>query len=138
MQAGRPERRIQSRHPVTMRVDLKILAKRDVDAILDGDGYPDLDSPGLALSRPRSGMSGAHSIDMSASGLRLSLDKPVEAGVSAVMDLHLPGLKTVVKALGDVVWCQTHERGAQAGVRLAALDHEGARQIKQFLSQQAS
>jgi len=121
-----------------MRVDLKILAKRDVDAILDGDGYPDLDSPGLAMSRPRSGMFGAHTLDISASGLRISLEKAVEAGVSAIFDLHLPGQKTVVKALGDIVWCQGNPQGAQAGVRLAALDDEGARQIKHFLSQLAS
>lgn len=116
-----------------LRVDVKILPKKEVDDILDGSGYPDLSVTALSLSRPRGGMDGLNTVDVSTSGLRLRCKDLYEKGMAAALDLHLPGERTVLKFLGEVMWVGQVEGEGCAGIRIAALDEDSGRRLGGYL-----
>ena len=80
------------------------LPERDVDGILEGDGYPDLSIRSLAMTRSRSGMEGLSTLDISFTGMGLHCQQILKKGAAAALDLHLPGERTVIKLLGEVMW----------------------------------
>jgi hypothetical protein len=121
-----------TRHLVQVIVDVKVLKTRDVDNILFGQGWQDLNLNSLSMSRPRFGMERAQSLDLSCSGLRLEgLD--LKPGTAAILDLHLPEDKVVVKALVEVVWVRKEGDKTMAGCRFAAMQEIGAERMMNFL-----
>ena len=128
------ERRIRNRKPLELRVDVKILPKKEVDDILDGAGYSDLSVRALSMSRPRGGMDGLNTLDVSLSGLKVRCTQLYEAGMAAALDLHLPGERTVLKFLGEVIWAEKIEGEARAGIRIAALDEDSAQRFGGYLN----
>jgi hypothetical protein len=127
-------RRIRPRKPLALRVDVKILPKKEVDDILDGAGYSDLSVRSLAMRRPRSGMEDTSTLDLSFSGMGLSCKRLYDRGMAAALDLHLPGERTVLKFLGEVVWATEVGGQPRAGFRIAALDEESAQRFNGYLS----
>ncbi|MGH7442022.1 MAG: PilZ domain-containing protein [bacterium] len=131
--AGKPgqnpsdEQRIKPRYTMTLRVDARLIRPEERHAVFAGQGLAELDNEALAMSRPRGDLSRSESRDLSASGLRLSLKglTGVAVGRSLCLELHLPGERRVVKALGDVVWIGLENGEPVAGLRLAALAREG-------------
>jgi hypothetical protein len=115
-------------------VDVKALKTEDVDKILFGQGYEDLNLNSLAMSRPRHGMEAAQCVDISLGGLRVS-GAELKPGTAAVIDIHLPDERVVVKALVEVVWVRTEEAQPQAGMRFAAMHEQGASLVKGYLEQ---
>jgi hypothetical protein len=131
------ERRIRERLAVALRVDLKILPKKEVEGILEGAGYADLSVSALAMSIPRSGMKDARTLDLSFSGMGLRCMELYEKGCAAALDVHLPGQRTVVKLLGEIMWSGMVEGSPRAGIRIAALDLDSALRFGSFLSGRA-
>jgi hypothetical protein len=129
------EKRIQPRKRLSLRVDARLISEQERIDILAGLGHPDLESEGLALSRPRHGMTRTDTSDISSSGLRLCLKglSKVEAGSAMTLDLHLPGERRVLRLLGDVIWAAEHAGQAVAGLRFAALNEEGLERLRQVL-----
>jgi hypothetical protein len=127
-------RRIRPRVPLALRVDVKILPKKEVDGILDGEGYPDLSIAALSMKRPRAGMEGTQTLDLSYSGMGLRVQKSYEKGTAAALDLHLPGDRTVVKFLGEVMWSVQDAGESRVGIRIAALDEDSARRFSGYLA----
>src|SRR5262245_38425015 len=98
-----PDKRVSPRQLLKLRVDARALSEQERLGILAGQGFPELDAEGLALSRPRQGLQRTESCDVSVSGLRLKLaGLAVEAGAALSMDIHLPGDRRVIRLLGDV------------------------------------
>lgn len=128
------ERRIAPRKDEALRVDVKILPEKEVEGILDGDGYTDLDSSSLAMTRPRMGMKDMRTCDLSASGMGVTSPVVLPKGAALALDLHLPGQKTVVKLLGEVMWSDELEGQARAGLRVAALDRFSDLRVKSYLA----
>jgi hypothetical protein len=131
------ERRIKGRKPISLRVDLRILPPKAVEDILDGAGYNDLSVSALALPRPRSGMQGASTFDISLSGFGVACKQVYERGCAAALDVHLPGQRTVLKFLGEVMWSGEVDGSPRAGIRIAALDLDSAERFGGFLSKAA-
>lgn len=131
------DRRIRVRKPLELRVDVKILPQREVDDILEGSGYPDLSAASLSMSRPRGGMDGMNTLDVSESGMRLRCADFFQRGMAAALDLHLPGQRTVLKFLGEVMWTDAMDGVPKAGIRIAALDEDSDRRFKGFLQAQS-
>jgi len=131
------EKRIQSRKRIQLRVDARLITEQERIDILAGLGHPDLDSEGMALSRPRFGMTRLSSQDVSGSGLRLQTNAlgEVPEGSALSLDVHLPGEARVVKLLGDVMWTGEDAGKAVAGLRIAALDQEGLLRLLDALRQ---
>jgi hypothetical protein len=119
--------------PLQLRVDVKILPKSEVDGILDGEGYPDLSISSLSMSRPRAGMQGNHTLDLSDTGMGLQFPQVYEKGTAAALDLHLPGDRTVVKLLGEVMWSAQAAGASRVGIRFAALDEDSAQRFSGYL-----
>jgi hypothetical protein len=113
---------------------MKLLPERDVEGILEGDGYPDLSIRSLAMTRPRSGMDGMATLDISFTGMGVQCGGVLKKGAAAALDLHLPGERTVVKLLGEVMWSAEVDGHPRAGIRIAALDDDGARRFQGFLA----
>jgi hypothetical protein len=126
-------RRIRARKPVALRVDVKILPKKEVDDILDGAGYADLSISALSMSRPRSGMEDTETLDLSFSGMGLRCKRLYDQGMAAALDLHLPGERTVLKFLGEVIWATEVGGQPRAGFRIAALDEDSAQRFCGYL-----
>lgn len=126
------EARHAERRKVHVTVDIKPLKTQDVDNILFGQGFEDLNLNSLSMSRPRHGMERAQTLDLSVSGLRVA-GIELKPGTAAVLDLHLPEQKVVVKALVEVVWSGQDSEGPTAGCRFAALQEFGAERMKDFL-----
>jgi hypothetical protein len=127
-------RRIRDRKSLELRVDVKILPKKEVDDILDGAGYSDLSVASLSMSRPRSGMDYTQTLDVSFSGMGLRCKKLYDKGMAAALDLHLPGDRTVLKFLGEVIWADEVAGQPRAGFRIAALDEDSAARFCGYLS----
>lgn len=125
--------RLSQRHAIQVKVDLRPLRTQDVDCILEGQGFEDLNSNSLSMNRPRLGMDRCEAVDISASGVRLR-GAELAPGTAALMDLHLPDEGVVVKALVEVVWVKEVEKEPYAGVRFAAMPEQGARRVRSFLS----
>ena len=124
--------RQSQRRQVQVKVDVKPLKTQDVDNILFGQGFEDLNLNSLSMSRPRFGMERAQTLDLSLSGLRLTgID--LKPGTAAVLDLHLPQDKVVVKALVEVVWVRVENENSTAGCRFAAIQEFGAERMQSFL-----
>ena len=124
--------RHSTRCPLHLTVDLKSLKTQDVDNILFGQGFEDLNLNSLSLARPRHGMERAETLDISLSGMRLS-GPALAPGTAAVLDLHLPHDRVVVKALVEVVWSSQHEGQATLGCRFAAIQEHGVERMRVFL-----
>lgn len=120
------------RKQVQVTVDVKPLKTQDVDNILFGQGFEDLKLNSLSMSRPRHGMERAQTLDLSVSGLRLE-GVNLKPGTAAVLDLHLPEDKVVVKALVEVVWVKVEQENSTAGCRFAAIQEFGAERMMSFL-----
>lgn len=137
MQPSSPtsDKRIQKRKALQLRVDARLINEQERLDILAGLGHPDLESEGLALSRPRWGMQRLGSKDVSASGLRLDSSPlgSVDAGAALSLDIHLPGEQRVVKLLGEVMWAGEEAGQPVLGLRIAALEQEGLDRLKQTL-----
>lgn len=129
------EKRIQTRKPLRLRVDARLLSEQERIDILAGLGLPDLDSEALAYSRPRHGMQRALTQDVSVSGLRLMAEPlgALDPGSALCLDVHLPGEGRVVKLLGDVMWTSSQDGTPVAGLRIAALEIEGLERLRQAL-----
>lgn len=128
------ERRIRERKTLALRVDVKILPKREVDDILEGSGYPDLSVTELSMSRPRKGMDGLSTLDLSFSGMGLRCKQLYDTGMAVALDLHLPGQRTVLKFLGEVMWASEVNGEPRAGFRIAALDSDSASRFSGYLN----
>jgi hypothetical protein len=128
------ERRVAPRKDLALRVDLKVLPDKDVQGILGGAGYPELSVQSLAMTRPRAGMEGCATLDISFTGVALRCQKALKQGAAAALDLHLPGERTVIKLLGEVVWSAEIQGEARAGIRIAALEDEAAQRFQGFLA----
>ena len=128
------ERRLAKRKELALRVDFKVLPDRDLENIMEGDGYPDLSLRAMAMSRPRAGMDGLSTLDISFTGMGLNCQHMLKTGAAAALDLHLPGERTVIKLLGEVMWCTEVEGKPRAGIRIAALDDDGAKRFQGFLA----
>jgi hypothetical protein len=128
-----PERRIRQRKPLELRVDVKILASKEVSGILEGNGYPDLSVNAPSMPRPRTGMDGLKTLDLSFSGMRLRCKRQFEKGMAAAVDLHLPGSRTVIKFLGEVMWVGEEAGEPRAGIRIAAVDEDSAQRFDGYL-----
>lgn len=128
------ERRVSQRRNLALRVDLKVLPPREVEDILEGSGYADLSVSTPALSRPRSGMDGMKTLDVSASGIGIRSEAELEPGAATAVDLHLPGQRMVLKFLGEVMWATRVGAETRAGLRIAALDINSAQRFSGFLS----
>jgi hypothetical protein len=76
------------------------------------------------------GMERAETLDLSGSGLRLT-GMALKPGSAAMLDLHLPCERLVVKALVEVVWARQNT----AGCRFAAIQEEGASRVRRYLTQ---
>ena len=128
------EARHAERRRVQVTVDVRPLKTQDVDNILFGQGYEDLNLNSLSMSRPRHGMERAETLDLSVSGLRLN-GIELKPGTAAVLDLHLPDEKVVIKALVEVVWVKAEggETAPVAGCRFAAIQENGAERMRSFL-----
>lgn len=126
-------RRIRKRIPMQLRVDVKLLPEHEVQDILDGAGYADLSTSAMALRRPRSGMEGHKTSDVSFSGIGLVCEKKYENGQAAALDVHLPGQRTVLKFLGEVMWTRESNGEYRSGMRFAALDEDSARRFADYL-----
>jgi hypothetical protein len=135
-EASSVEKRIKPRVPVRLRVDARLIQEEEREAVLAGLGFLDLDTEGMALSRPRHGLKRSESRDVSASGLRLNVGGlgDVEVGRSLSLDVHVPGETRVVKLLGDVMWVGFNNGEPVAGLRIAALDEEGLRRLLAVLA----
>jgi hypothetical protein len=121
-----------TRHAIHVTVDVKALRTQDVDNILFGQGFQDLNLNSLSMSRPRHGMERGQTLDLSCSGLRLSgID--LKPGTAAILDLHLPEDKVVVKALVEVVWTSLQGEMPTAGCRFAAIQEFGAERMMCYL-----
>jgi len=131
-----PEKRVKTRLPVHLRVDVRLITEQERVDILAGLGFPELENEGMALTSPRHGLHKTESRDVSASGMRLRVEGlgNIEAGSALCMDLHLPGERRVVKLLGDVMWSADHGGEPVAGLRIAALEVEGLRRLERSLS----
>jgi hypothetical protein len=118
-------------------VDARLITEQERIDILAGLGHPDLETEGLALSRPRFGMTRLDSKDISGSGLRLQIAPLGELpeGAALSLDVHLPGEQRVVKLLGDVMWTGQDSGAPVAGLRIAALDQEGLLRLLDALRQ---
>lgn len=129
------EKRIQARKRLQLRVDARMISEQERIDILAGLGHPDLETEGLALSRPRWGMKRVDSRDVSASGLRIEVGPlgSVASGAALSLDVHLPGESRVVKLLGDVMWSGEEAGQPVIGLRIAALDLEGLERLKRAL-----
>lgn len=129
------EKRLKPRYPLCLRVDARRIRPEERDALCAGEGFSELNDEALALSRPRSGLQKVESRDISASGLRLGMKgiEGVAAGDTLCLDVHLPGDRRVVKMLGDVVWVGKDGGEPVAGLRLAALAHEGLERLSVLL-----
>lgn len=129
------EKRIQTRKPLRLRVDARLLTEQERIDILAGLGHADLDSEALAYSRPRHGMQRASTHDLSVSGLRLAVEPlgDLEPGAALCLDVHLPGEGRVVKLLGDVMWSAKQDGTPVAGLRIAALEMEGLERLRRAL-----
>lgn len=130
------EKRVKTRLPVRLRVDVRLITEQERVDILAGLGFPELENEGMALTSPRHGLRRSESRDMSCSGMRLSVNGlgTVEAGAALCLDLHLPGERRVVKLLGDVMWAAEHQGEPVAGLRIAALEEEGLRRLQRSLN----
>ena len=128
------DRRIRERKTQSLRVDVKVLPKREFDDILEGAGYPDLSVIEFAMSRPRKGMDGISTLDLSFSGMGLRCKQLYETGLAVALDLHLPGQRTVLKFLGEVMWATEVNGEPRAGFRIAALDAESAQRFSGYLN----
>lgn len=126
------EARQAARRTVHVTVDVKALKTQDVDNILFGQGYEDLNFNSLSMSRPRHGMERAATLDLSISGIRLA-GIELKPGTAAVVDLHLPDEKVVIKALIEVVWARQEGEQPTAGCRFAAIQENGAERMTSFL-----
>jgi hypothetical protein len=126
------ESRHAERRRVQVTVDVKPLRTQDVDNILFGQGFEDLNLNSLSMSRPRHGMERAETLDLSLSGLRLA-GIELKPGTAAVLDLHLPSDKVVIKALVEVVWATDQHGHPMAGCRFAAIQENGAERMMSFL-----
>lgn len=131
------ERRIRERKSLELRVDVKILPKQEVDDILEGAGYSELSVSDLAMSRPRSGMDGLSTLDVSCSGLGVRCKQAYEKGMAAALDLHIPGQRTVLKFLGEIMWVSQVGGEPRAGIRIAALDSDSAQRFAGYLNGQS-
>lgn len=133
------DKRVKPRATVKLRIDARLITEQERVDILAGLGFPELETEGMALTRPRHGMKRTESRDLSASGLRLKLEEiqGVEAGSALSLDLHLPGEHRVVKLMGDVIWVGEREGEPVAGLRIAALEEEGMRRLLKALVQAA-
>jgi hypothetical protein len=131
------EKRIQSRKRIQFRVDARLITEQERIDILAGLGHPDLETEGMALSRPRFGMTRLDSRDMSGSGmgLRTAPLGDIPEGAALSLDVHLPGESRVVKLLGDVMWTGQDSGAPVAGLRIAALDEEGLLRLLDALRQ---
>lgn len=129
------EKRIQIRKRLALRVDARPITEQERVDILAGLGHPDLETEGLALSRPRHGMVRTDTRDVSASGLRLDVGQlpEVEPGSAMTLDVHLPGDQRVVRLLGDVIWSADQDGKPVAGLRFAALENEGLNRLRQAM-----
>lgn len=128
------DRRVAPRKELVLRVDLRVLPDKDVQGILGGAGYPELSVHSLAMTRPRSGMEGSFTFDISFTGMAVRCHKALKQGAAAAVDLHLPGERTVLKLLGEVVWSGEVDGEARAGIRIAALEDEAAQRFHGFLA----
>jgi hypothetical protein len=132
------DRRIRERKPLELRVDVKILPKKEVEGILDGEGYADLSASAPSMRRPRVGMeTGGKTLDVSYSGMGLRCSKLYEKGTATALDLHIPGQRIVVKLLGEIMWAGEVEGEPRAGIRFAALDLHSALRLDGYLSRQS-
>jgi hypothetical protein len=126
------ESRREARKNVQILIDVKPLKTQDVDNILFGQGFEDLNSNSLSMARPRHGMERAETADISLSGLRLK-GVNVKRGTAVVVDLHLPDESVVIKALMEVVWTKDEGSQASAGCRFAAIQESGADRMRSFI-----
>lgn len=127
------DRRVKQRKPLELRADVKILPSKEVESILEGAGYTDLSVSAVAMPKPRTGMDGLSTLDLSFSGMRLRCKRRLEKGMAAAVDLHLPGSRTVLKFLGEIMWTDEVEGEPRAGLRIAAVDEESARRFGGYL-----
>ena len=132
---NRPNKRQQDRKSVKLRVDAKKLERKELDSILQGDGYPDLSQPSMARRTPREGMESVSSGDLSLGGMRLDGRLEIEPGSTMVVDLHLPGDPVVLKALAEVMWVRGGEQGPKAGLRFAAIGWKELNRLKNTLGE---
>jgi hypothetical protein len=126
------EARRTARKNVRLTVDVKSLRTHEVDNILFGQGFEELHSNSLALSKPRAGMERAATLDISGSGLCIN-GVPVKRGTAAIVDLHLPEEKVVLKALVEVIWTRQVGEETTAGCRFAAIQEGGTERMERFL-----
>jgi hypothetical protein len=118
-------------------VDLKPLRHEEVRDILEGNGYDELDFASLSLARPRSGMMPARIRDLSIQGARIEGPMSLGLGEAAVLDLHLPDERVVIKALGEVVWSRPSQDSQPPhafGLRFAALKDDALARLKHYLT----
>ena len=66
-EAPSADKRIKARRPVRLRVDARLISEQERVDILAGLGFPELETEGMALPRPRHGMQRSESRDLSAS-----------------------------------------------------------------------
>jgi hypothetical protein len=130
--ASSQEARRAKRRRVQVTVDVKPLKTQDVDNILFGQGFEDLNFNSLSMSRPRHGMERVATIDLSVSGLCLT-GYEFKAGTAAVLDLHLPQDSVVIKALVEIVWVKVDGQQSAAGCRFAAIQENGVERMRNFL-----
>jgi hypothetical protein len=131
-QKATKETRRAQRMQLQVTVDVKPLKTQEVDNILFGQGFEDLNLNSLSMSRPRHGMERAATLDISISGLRLE-GVELKPGTAAVLDLHLPDDKVVIKALVEVIWVGTEGESPTAGCRFAAMQEHGVERMMSFL-----
>jgi Tfp pilus assembly protein PilZ len=131
------EQRLAPRQAVRLRVDLKPLRHEEVRDILEGNGCDELDFSSLSLSKPRMGMIPARIRDISLRGVRIEGPVSMGTGEAAVLDLHLPDERVVIKALGEVVWSRPSTDSQQMhafGLRFAALEEDALNRLKHYLT----
>jgi c-di-GMP-binding flagellar brake protein YcgR len=91
----------------------------------------------VSASRDRATTLHGHVYDISAGGVRIELDEPLDPGESVALSLDLPGTTQLVEADASVVWC--HDEQDDPGPRRMALrfiefPKEGHRQrLAEFL-----
>jgi len=127
------DKRVRPRRTVRLRVDARIISEDERVDILSGLGFPELESEGMSLTRPRRGFLRLETRDASASGLRLNVQplEGVDQGGALSLEVHLPGEGRVVRLIGDVMWADDLSGERVAGLRIAALEEEGlARLLK--------
>ncbi len=83
-------------------------------------------------------------LDVSADGVRLTLDKELKIGFQVDMEMYLPGDSQPIKAQGEVIWVQKCKEipGAQAegkegyfytGIKFTVIDEDNKKKITNYV-----